>query len=107
MTRPLFPGQHKFHIVSKEAMQAKRRADTRRRMAKLRERRLNEAQDKNVIAGRIQEQAREAKRRATAQIQMADLRARRLKEHNNEFMAEEIMAEQAIKRSALDLYPEF
>jgi hypothetical protein len=48
MTRRHFPGQHTFHIISDKAKQVKRRADSQKRMAILREKRLKEQYNNNL-----------------------------------------------------------
>jgi hypothetical protein len=70
MPREIFPGQHKFHIIGDDEKKAKRNADSRRRMAKLRQNRS--------------EQTTKDKQRQ--------------QQYNKDFMIEQIISGQAAER---------
>ena len=55
MPRQLYQGEYKFYTIGDNARQAKQRADTQMRIAKLRERHLKEQNNNNIIAEQIGE----------------------------------------------------
>lgn len=74
MPRQIYPGQSKFHSQHEEAKLAKRKADARLRMAKLRQKSKEEI---NHIVNEEKEkveQAKQSKRRADIRLNVAKLR---------------------------------
>ena len=59
MPRQPYPGEYKFYIVGDEARQGKQRADTRMRIAKLRQRQRQKKYSDNVNKQRVTRQASE------------------------------------------------
>ena len=80
MPRQLYPGQHTFHILKDMKKQAKRRADTRTRVSKLRQNRSGEQIAKTNL---LQTQWRQSQKQ---QLQ------------NINSIAENLMLEQATKK---------
>ena len=119
MPRQLYPGELKFRILRDEAKQTRQRADTWKRVAKLRQsqsqeqiamanqlkakQREKQRQCGNSVIAQQIEEAKQMKQRAVSQMLMANLWEKCLKEQqNNDIMAQQSISEQDIERYDLD-----